>query len=83
MLNPAAYIFRAGLVAGEAMKSDALNRQTVRTLLTIMMYAGVGIFLVPYITGKAATAPLFMLLGAIVAVVCGLLRCYLTEGEGD
>lgn len=50
-------------------------------VLTILMYAGVCLFLVPYFTGKAATATLFMLLGAIIAVVCGLLRCYLTEGE--
>jgi hypothetical protein len=45
------------------------------------MYAGVGIFLLPYVFGKASTAPLLMLLGGIISVVCGLLRCYLTEGE--
>jgi hypothetical protein len=49
-------------------------------VLTILMYAGVGLFLLPYFTGKASTAPLLMLLGAIIAVVCGLLRCYFTEG---
>jgi hypothetical protein len=53
----------------------------MRTLLTILMYAGVGIFLLPYAIGKASTAPLLMLLGGIIAVVCGLLRCYLTEEE--
>ncbi|HEY2040206.1 MAG TPA: hypothetical protein VGG95_11100 [Edaphobacter sp.] len=58
-----------------------MQRQTVRTLLTILMYAGVGIFLLPYVFGKASTAPLLMLLGGIISVVCGLLRCYLTEGE--
>jgi len=62
-------------------KEDAVNRETVRTLLTILMYAGVGIFLLPYALGKASIAPLLMLLGGIIAVVCGLLRCYLTEGE--
>jgi uncharacterized membrane protein YjjP (DUF1212 family) len=58
-----------------------VNKQTVRTLLTILMYAGVGIFLLPYFTGKASTAPILMLLGTIIAVVCGLLRCYWMEGD--
>lgn len=58
-----------------------MNKQTVRTLLTILMYAGVGIFLLPYFTGKASTAPILMLLGTIIAVVCGLLRCYWMEGD--
>jgi hypothetical protein len=53
----------------------------MRTLLTILMYAGVGVFLLPNAIGKASTAPLLMLLGGIIAVVCGLLRCYLTEEE--
>ena len=39
------------------------------------------IFLLPYVIEKAATAPVLMLLGAIIAVVCGLLRCYFTESE--
>jgi hypothetical protein len=58
-----------------------VNKQTARTLLTILMYAGVGVFLLPYITGKASTAPMLMLLGGLIAVVCGLARCYLTEGD--
>lgn len=58
-----------------------VHRHTVRTVLTILMYAGVGLFLLPYLTGKASTAPLLMVLGAMISVVCGLLRCYLTEGE--
>lgn len=49
--------------------------------MTILMYAGVGVFLLPYFFGKASIAPLFMLVGALMSVVCGLLRCYLTEGE--
>jgi hypothetical protein len=49
-------------------------------LFTILMYAGVGIFLLPYLTGKASAAPLLMLLGGIIAVVCGVLRCYFAEG---
>jgi len=58
-----------------------VNKQTLRILLTILMYVGVGIFLLPYFTGKASTAPMLMLLGTIIAVVCGLLRCYWMEGD--
>jgi len=59
----------------------SVSRYTTRTLLTILMYAGVGLFLLPYFTGKASTAPLLMLLGGIISVVCGLLRCYLMEDK--
>jgi hypothetical protein len=45
------------------------------------MYGGVGLFLLPYVLEKASLAPILMLLGAIVAVACGLLRCYFTESE--
>jgi len=58
-----------------------VNRRTARTLLTILMYAGVCVFLLPYFTGKAASAPLLMLLGATISVVCGLFRCYFTEND--
>ena len=58
-----------------------MNRRTARTLLTILMYAGVCLFLLPYFTGKASSAPLLMLLGGVISVVCGLFRCYLTEGD--
>ncbi len=58
-----------------------MDRRTARILLTILMYGGVAIFLLPYVIEKAAMAPVLMLLGAIIAVVCGLLRCYFTESE--
>jgi len=58
-----------------------VDHSTARTLLTILMYAGVGIFLLPYAAGKASNAPRLMLLGGIIAVVCGLWRCYLTDGD--
>jgi hypothetical protein len=58
-----------------------VHRQTARTLLTVLMYGGVGVFLLPYIVDRASIATTLMLLGAIVAVVCGLLRCYFTEGD--
>ena len=55
--------------------------QFVRVLLTILMYAGVVVFLFPYVTGRITPGILFMILGAGLTVVCGLLRCYLTEGD--
>ncbi len=55
--------------------------QFVRVLLTILMYAGVVVFLFPYVTGRITTGILFMILGAGLTVVCGLLRCSLTEGD--
>ncbi len=45
------------------------------------MYTGVIIFLVPYFKGTVTTSVLFLILGAGLAVVSGLLRCYLTEGD--
>lgn len=45
------------------------------------MYGGVAIFLIPYIIERAKLAPTLMLLGAVIAVVCGMLRCYFTENE--
>jgi membrane protein CcdC involved in cytochrome C biogenesis len=56
-------------------------RKILRIVLTILMYTGVFIFLVPYFRGTITTSVLFLIFGAGLAVVCGLLRCYLTEGD--
>lgn len=56
-----------------------MNRTTARTVLTILMYGGVLIFLLPYIIERAKLAPFLMLLGAGMAVACGLMRCYLMD----
>ena len=61
--------------------AQSAARKSLRVLLTILMYAGVVVFLVPYATGRLTTGVLFMIGGAGCAVVCGLLRCYLTEGD--
>ena len=58
-----------------------MTKPVIRIVLTILMYAGVVIFLLPYITGRLTTGILFLILGAGSAVICGLLRCYLTEGD--
>jgi hypothetical protein len=63
-------------------KAIRVNRKTAKTVLTILMYGGVLIFLLPYIIERAKFAPLLMLLGGGMAVVCGLMRCYLTD-ESD
>lgn len=55
--------------------------QFKRVILTVLMYSGVLIFLFPYVTGRITTGVLFMIVGAGLTVVCGLLRCYLTEGD--
>jgi hypothetical protein len=56
-------------------------RKQMRIILTVLMYAGVGVFLYPYFRGTLSTGVVFMIVGAGAAVVFGLLRCYLTEGD--
>ena len=58
-----------------------MAKKTWRLVLTILMYAGVVIFLIPYFRGKLLHGIGFMIIGAGMAVVCGLMRCYLTEGD--
>ena len=58
-----------------------MTRGILRVVLTILMYAGVVVFLLPYFAGRVTTGILFIILGAGTAVICGLLRCYLTEGD--
>jgi hypothetical protein len=58
-----------------------MTKKMLRTVLTILMYAGVGVFLFPYFMGKITTGVVFMIVGAVITVGCGLLRCYLTEGD--
>ena len=56
-------------------------KKSMRVVLTILMYAGVLVFIYPYLTGRIMTGIGFMIVGAGMTVVCGLLRCYLTEGD--
>ena len=58
-----------------------MSKGILRIVLTILMYAGVGVFLFPYFTGRITAGIPFMIFGAVCTVVCGLLRCYLTEGD--
>jgi hypothetical protein len=58
-----------------------VTKKLLRVVLTILMYSGVVVFLIPYFRGKITTGIGLMILGAGCTVVCGLLRCYLTEGD--
>ena len=58
-----------------------MSRSTLRILLTLSMYVGVALFLLPYFSGRLSTGLLLLILGGSVALVSGLLRCYLTDGE--
>lgn len=58
-----------------------MSRCTVRYILTALLYVGVAIFLYPYLTGHVSTGFLFLIGGVGLAVVCGLLRACLTEGD--
>jgi hypothetical protein len=58
-----------------------MSKPALRISLTILLYAGVAIFLWPYLTGHISTGILFLIGGAGLTIVCGLLRCYLTEGD--
>jgi hypothetical protein len=58
-----------------------MTKRVMRVVLTILMYAGIVIFLLPYITGRLTTGINLLIIGAGAAIICGLLRCYLTEGD--
>jgi hypothetical protein len=63
------------------MAKPLLSKSLCRTSLTVALYLGVLLFLLPYLTGRVFTGVLVIILGASLAVVAGLARCYLTEGD--
>jgi hypothetical protein len=58
-----------------------MSKSVLRIILTILMYTGICVFLFPYFRGRITAGIPFMILGAAGTVICGLLRCYLTEGD--
>jgi hypothetical protein len=58
-----------------------MSRCTLRYIFTVLIYAGVGIFLFPYLTGHFSHAIFFLVAGIGLAVLCGLLRCSFEEGD--
>ncbi|MGA2898097.1 MAG: hypothetical protein ABSE27_10950 [Acidobacteriaceae bacterium] len=61
-----------------------MSKCILRSIFTVLIYAGVVIFLFPYLIGRLTNVGYFVLAGLGLAVVCGILRCCCTEGEeGD
>ncbi len=58
-----------------------MSQCTLRRIFTVLLYAGVGVFLYPYLTGHFSNAVLFLVAGIGLAVLCGVLRCCLAEGD--
>jgi hypothetical protein len=58
-----------------------MSRCTLRSIFTVLLYFGVGVFLYPYLTGHFSNAVLFLVAGIGLAVLCGVLRCCFAEGD--
>jgi hypothetical protein len=58
-----------------------MSRCTLRNIFTILIYAGVAIFLFPYLTGHFSNAVLYLAAGLGLAVLCGVMRCVCIEGD--
>ena len=52
-----------------------MSKCTLRSIFTVLIYAGVVIFLFPYLIGRLTDVGYFVLAGLGLAVVCGILRC--------
>ena len=58
-----------------------MSKCTLRSIFTVLIYAGVAIFLYPYLTGRLSGGETFLLIGIGLAVVCGILRAVCMEGD--
>ena len=58
-----------------------MSRCTLRSIFTVLIYAGVAIFLYPYLTGRLSSGILYLVAGIGLAVLCGILRCACVEGD--
>jgi hypothetical protein len=58
-----------------------MSRCTLRNIFTVLVYAGVAIFLYPYVTGHFSHALFYLAAGIGLAVLCGILRCVCIEGD--
>jgi hypothetical protein len=63
------------------MAQPLFTKSHCRAALTIALYLGVALFLLPYLTGRVFTGVLVIIGGATLAVVAGLARCFLTDGD--
>jgi len=55
-----------------------MSKCILRSIFTVLIYAGVVIFLFPYLIGRLTNVGYFVLAGLGLAVVCGILRCCCT-----
>ena len=58
-----------------------MSRCTLRNIFTVLIYAGVALFLYPYLTGRLSNAIFYLVAGIGIAVLCGILRCACIEGD--
>ena len=58
-----------------------MSRCTLRRIFTVLIYAGVGLFLYPYLTGRLSSGILYLVAGIGIAVLAGILRCVCIEGD--
>lgn len=58
-----------------------MSRCTVRRIFTVLIYAGVAMFLYPYATGQLSSGLIFLVAGIAIAVLAGILRCVCVEGD--
>ena len=58
-----------------------MSRCTVRRVFTVLIYAGVAMFLYPYLTGRLSSGLFFLVAGIGIAVLAGILRCVCVEGD--
>ena len=63
------------------MLQTIVSKSFFRILLTVLLYLGVALSLFPYFTGRVFTGMFLVFTGAALAVIAGLARCFLTEGE--
>jgi hypothetical protein len=58
-----------------------MSRCTLRRIFTVLIYAGVAMFLYPYLTGRLSSGLFFLVAGIGIAVLAGILRCVCVEGD--
>jgi hypothetical protein len=58
-----------------------MSRCSLRYLFTFVMYLGIAVFLIPYISGKTSSGTIFLIVGMGIAIASGLLRCFFMEAD--
>ena len=58
-----------------------MTKCTMRYIFTALMYVGILVFLVPYLSGNLSAGLITLVVGFGIAILCGMMRCYFTEGD--